>query len=367
MDAKEIKKCQQAVLDSHGIFELRGIGRYFGVHSPTTKKREVLVKEILECLEKYPNGRPPHVTAGRPYKELDNIVKIVDRLKVENICGKENPSSIVLFAQNDTEQFEENEPVHVSGVIIQDGKSFIDTKSKCVAVLKDEIAKSVSLGDHVLAVGKLNNSTKTFICDKIIKINGVAVNAYKEPRSVFSEEILHNKSFTALDKTFVEGGNNLTNFKLTFENRLNFIADVDKLSEEYEILVLGSNLCKEDILAFNALNFKVLKFISGITDTANTTLLLTLSAISHAERLSKLGKNVILFAYDINTIIESLKNAVLSDGKPVDVQQIVAKLQTLSTATTKGNNITLISTYEQIDLNSSDFVRLIYKTSSNKN
>ena len=53
-----------------GIFELRALAREVGVQSPTTKKREELIVNILERIN---NGQLDDVVVtkkGRPYKRL---------------------------------------------------------------------------------------------------------------------------------------------------------------------------------------------------------------------------------------------------------------------------------------------------------
>ena len=65
--SKDEKIITQQMLDMLGVYELRELARSIGVSSPTTKKREILCKEIIEIsngsvkvdLNTSKKGRPP--------------------------------------------------------------------------------------------------------------------------------------------------------------------------------------------------------------------------------------------------------------------------------------------------------------------
>lgn len=364
MDYKEIREKQHAILENHGIFELRAIGRYFGVPSPTTKKREELVDVILDCLQKFPNGRPPHISVGRPHKELNNIIRIVDELKMDNFTNEtENIfSRNINFASSGNFKGFVDEPIHVSGVVIQNGRIFLDNKTKALIEIGSSVEYNFVLGDYVLGVANKDSRGK-LICDKIIKINGEDAEKYIEPRIIISDEILPNKVFDFDKFKIVEGGNNLINYKFTFLNRKKFIETLNSYSEKYVVLALGANLSKEDILVFENLNYNVRRFTTSMIDEPGLTYIQLVSALSHCERANKIGKNVILFIYDIVRVIKNLELARDSENN-IDVEKVIKRLQTVARAVEKGNNLTIINTYEDIDMKNSLFVDMIYKTSN---
>ena len=86
-----------------GIFELRALAREVGVQSPTTKKREELIVNILERIN---NGQLDDVVVtkkGRPYKKLAMIDNILNNMTLQDNFASQSKSltyeDILSFAQ----------------------------------------------------------------------------------------------------------------------------------------------------------------------------------------------------------------------------------------------------------------------------
>jgi len=75
-----IDKITPEFLENIGIFELREIGREIGVHSPTTLKRNALVKNILDIYQGYVKPIAKN-NRGRPVKTTGNTKEIVSSVK----------------------------------------------------------------------------------------------------------------------------------------------------------------------------------------------------------------------------------------------------------------------------------------------
>ena len=77
-----------------GIFELRGLAREVGVTSPTTKKREELIENILERINK---GRLDEVVVtkkGRPFKKLTVVDNLLNSMTMQDKFSNQTKLSI---------------------------------------------------------------------------------------------------------------------------------------------------------------------------------------------------------------------------------------------------------------------------------
>ena len=121
----EINKALEIELDKLGIYELRNLARQLDVASPTTKKREELLKSIRSRIsgEAPPDNKS---RAGRPAKQLhtsDNLLsnflvksdeELNDRFSALNI----QPTEIVFRQDWEMDLFTTTtESIYVNGVL----------------------------------------------------------------------------------------------------------------------------------------------------------------------------------------------------------------------------------------------------------
>ena len=86
---KNLSKMHQdclRIVESLGIYELRGLARVFGDSAPTTLKRNDHINIIMSKIISGDDLEPIPLRQGRPYKELSNIEGILNELSA--ITGK---------------------------------------------------------------------------------------------------------------------------------------------------------------------------------------------------------------------------------------------------------------------------------------
>ena len=66
------------LINSLGVFELRGVARQLGIPSPTTKKREELISLIQGAINSGATVKDSTPKRGRPFKKL-NILDSIEQ------------------------------------------------------------------------------------------------------------------------------------------------------------------------------------------------------------------------------------------------------------------------------------------------
>ena len=84
-----------------GVFELRALARQLGVSSPTTKKREELISLIIEARKDGKLIDDSFPKRGRPFKRLNVLDHIANKITPEVSNEKLDFVSVVKFAQED--------------------------------------------------------------------------------------------------------------------------------------------------------------------------------------------------------------------------------------------------------------------------
>ncbi len=94
------------MLDGLGVYELRELARSIGVSSPTTKKREVLCREIMQISTGAVKVDLNTPKKGRPPKTITKIFNMVNEyippeiLKLQKPLQKDSYTNILKLAQN---------------------------------------------------------------------------------------------------------------------------------------------------------------------------------------------------------------------------------------------------------------------------
>ena len=153
---------KEMIIRDLGIFELRGLARQLGVHSPTTRKREDLIESILKIMQEGNGPENSGKRKGRPFKQLSSIKDILN-----TVIEEENPYeemsfdyimnfaqvaaefSTVVDAKGPTKRFE-------GYARVNNGKiSFIDTNENSWVFVDDNAKYSelIKNGDQIVVNG----------------------------------------------------------------------------------------------------------------------------------------------------------------------------------------------------------------------
>ena len=170
-----IREEQELLVKQLGIFELRGLARELGIPSPTTKKRDELIKLILLKFENGDIVDDKGKRKGRPCKKLSTINDIVST--IANQFNEKNAQplvfeTLVTFAQV-LPTYDKN---------IKEDEDILSTGTKILIKNGEEILKVyiiVIYGD-VNGDGKINSVDLLVLQRHILSleaINGVYLKA----------------------------------------------------------------------------------------------------------------------------------------------------------------------------------------------
>lgn len=294
-------------LNELNIFALRDLARKTGVVSPTSKKKDQLIKEIVEIIsgkkkpaeDKPKQGRPPK-TFGYSFANVFNnnveagfdfgsqtLNQDVDEYEVENLTTVAgwlelvNNNSALLWVYKDFK----NEIYFVPN-----------------SVLKD---LNVKIGDRVVAEIERDASRK--IVKKIFSINDCPVMRAKKDRTSYSDidHMLPNrmlpfssKMFSKLNLKYGENiyvyGNNNNN------NTINIIKMINDCKIENKIYINVSIAEKNKIFITELQNTE--NFLSNITDEVDIARRLVCLATERAKRILEQGQDVLVVVDDLASI-----------------------------------------------------------------
>ncbi len=366
-----------------GIFELRGLARELGIHSPTTRKRGELVDLILEKLSTGVIGNPVKKTnKGRPCKSLKNIDEIMNIM-----AGSDETSSIVTATKRirpyeEVVTFAQELPVFglvqepriskFEGVLRIASKVgyFLDRRNGTkVFVSMEMIDKNkLSLGDYLHVEASKINTSNQYIVEKIEKINFVEIDQYKTIENLDKQPVI---SFDVVDygsyKIFRGRRNVICYQKNLFEDD-RFVRFAENLvNMGYKVVVLGLNTCFEDTIMFN--NTKgIINLSTGYGESYQVGLDKAVDAISLVSRLNERGEKVMLFISDVIGLLNSLDLCFEAkekiNGHSAEAVVIAQKLVSLGRAYNDGSEITVVMTYRDYDKDDNFLINEVFKVST---
>lgn len=347
-----------------GIFELRGLAREVGVPSPTTKKREDLIANILERINKGQIDEVIVTKKGRPFKKLsvvDNILtnmtmqdKMFDQTKLtsyEDILSFAQVMPVIRNVGNQVDKF--------NGIIRKNTTSdmfmFYDFETAQAIFLPNELqfVSVIQNGDEVECKAKKINNNQYFAIE-ITSINGVKPEEYKAIHIDLGEQVISTNCLNFSDKKIFVGRRNLSIVKENFYENENF----DKLAsqaikEGYEVVYLSLNSSIEDQIKLRSCSGKVLstKFDDSFTQSLNKAF----DCISLCENLVSHGKKVLLIIPDIINVVRALDYCFIDQAKMYghSMQSIIVaqKILSLGRAYQLGANITIMLCCDENDAN----------------
>ena len=293
-------------LNELNIFALRDFARKTGVSSPTSKKKEQLIKEIIEITtgKKSPNEQKSK--QGRPPKVFDyNFASVFNSVETNQI------SSIQTLNQKAVE-YEGDDVVTVAGwlelVNNNAGILWVQKNLKnenyfvSSSVLQDY---EVRMGDRIVASINVDESQK--VVKRIFSINDNPIlklpskrKNYDEINNVlpnrelqFNDENLNLLNVKIGENVYIYGTNNNQNTQ-TIIHLLNNVKTQNKLY--VNVSVAGKNQMFLSELK-NTENF-----ISNIMDEIDVAKRIVTLAIERAKRILEVGEDVVVAVDDMSSI-----------------------------------------------------------------
>ena len=285
-------------LDQLNIFALRDLARRTGVNSPTSKKKDLLIKEIVEIVSgkkephiaKSKQGRPPKVfgydfanvfsneTFGVDLSKqtLNQNVVNGDELDVVTIVGwleMVNNNSALLWVENNFR----NENYFVPNEVLKN--------------------LNVKMGDRVVA--EISTDVNSKVVKKIFSVNDYPVNSMATKRNSYDniEHVLSNKHLNFENKEYeilnlVMGENVYVYGSNNNDNTKKIIDLLNSCKIENKIYINVTVAEKNKILLKN-LNYTE-NFVSNITDAPDVSKRVVMLAIERAKRVLEFDENVLI-------------------------------------------------------------------------
>lgn len=294
----------QEELNELGIHSLRNLARKSGVHSPTTKKKEELIYEIIEINEgrqqpyvsKTKQGRPPKrdgasmsgsLLHGIPYSAMQ-----------AGVSFKQSPIEFSYEDFNTIQGYVEIVEHNAALLWIRKGTKY----ESCYIPSSFVEAYNLITGDMLLT--KIGVTDNQLIVSDIYNVNGCPINKFNKERMSYylSSHVESDKNidfkdakFDALDIKFGEniylyGNNNSKNTEI-LTNLINR-ANVDKK------IYINTTIVEKNRQFLNKLD-GVEIFATEITEDINVTKRLIYIAAERAKRLYEMGESVIIAVDDV--------------------------------------------------------------------
>lgn len=314
-------------LNDLNIYALRELGRRVGVNSPTSKKKEELINDILSIQSGKKQPEKQKTKQGRPPKTFAYSLGLMDNLK--NITLNQN-----------SKEYDSLETETTAGYIelINNNSAFLWVEKFNTYVnyfISSQIVEKYNLktGDRVV-VKLIKDANQTTIAD-IYNINGCPQEKYNKNRvDYFSfEPIIPNKKLLFKKEEYnnlsIKNGENI--YIYGSNNNVNTCTIIDMLNtceNEHKIYVNISVAEKNKVYLNNIKNAE--KLTANITDDIDLTKRILTLAIERAKRVLETGNDVTIFVDDMQSIssVDSL---------------FVKSLTSLAKQTKKAGSITLIA------------------------
>lgn len=309
-------------LDELNIFALRDLARRTGVKSPTSKKKEQLISEIVEIVS---GRKAPHVLKskqGRPPKTFG--YDFTNVFSNQLLGGTESSLSKQTLNQESIECQNEDvvtlagwlEMVNNNAALLWVEKNF---KNETYFV-PSEVLKNipVKMGDR--AVVEISSEENTKVVKKIFSVNDCPVAQMKVERKNYQdfEHDIPTKKLKFKDKEFnklnlmigenvyVYGNNNNDNTKKII-NILNSCEIENKI-------YINVSIVEKNKIFLKSLNYTE-NFISNLTDGSDVSKKILFLAIERAKRILEVEEDVLIVIDDLMSVLgvdETLAKALMS-------------------------------------------------------
>lgn len=323
-------------LNEYNIFALRDLARRTGVKSPTSKKKDVLIREIMAIrsgkqapqVEEKRQGRPPKTFAYN----MSNVFSFMDEAEVSSLT----------FKQSD-EEFVDGELITVAGILEPvNNNAGILWVFKNYKVDKYFVPASVMLkhnfkiGDSV--VGKTTGEENQKIITDIFSVNNVPLVQLKNKRQSFSEieRALPNRKLNfkggEFDSIALKKGENCYLYGCNNNNNtLTAVRLLNAVECEHKIYINISIAEKTKLLLKDLKNCEM--YTCMITDSVDVSKRMIVLAIERIKRILEVKEDVV-------AVVDDMLSASSVDN---DSLNLIKNLASLSCDTNKHGSITLMA------------------------
>lgn len=302
-----------------GIYELRGVARALGVSSPTTKKRDYLIKAIMELLNNEEGIEiVQNATKGRPYKKLESVDTIINLLgdhelnDIEDISKPSTYEDVMIFSQEvPVFDYKSDENIIKKGVLrfIKSNSYFLDHNDDEVVFVSNEFLEEFDLqnGDYLECSAFKINDKNQYAVSKVLTINGELAKDYICEIKPLRQKSLPKRSLNIMDKKYIVGGRNVivTDKPLFLDIDLSeFLNEINLKNERVEFI--GLDLCNEDRMLLS--NYKNITEYSTKYGKDNIQLNFdkVIDFVNYCERVIRTGAKINLIIYDVMKILNAL-------------------------------------------------------------
>lgn len=305
-------------LNELNIFALRDLARRTGVNSPTSKKKDQLIKEIVEIIsgEKKPQevkskqGRPPKVF-GYDFVDVFNN-KLSMGEYISNFSKQTLNQNVVESEQEDI--------VTVAGWV-----EMVNNNSALLWVEKNfkienyfvpsEVMKNlqIKMGDRVVAEISLDDSSK--IVKNIFSVNDCPVKQIVGSRAEY-ENIEHNLPSVSLE--FENGefqnlnlliGENIYVYGEDNNNNTKKIIEMLNCCKIENKIYINVSIAEKNKIFLKSLNYTE-NFVSNITDNVDVARRVVMLAVERVKRILETGEDVLVVVDDICSVLSVDDNLV---------------------------------------------------------
>lgn len=294
-------------LNELGIHSLRNLARKSGVHSPTTKKKEELIYEIIEIDE---GRQQPYISKtkqGRPPKR-DGMNMAGSLLHGIPYSAFQSSGA---FKQNSIDfSYEDFQTIQGYVEIVEHNAALLwirkGTKYESCYIPSSFVeAYNLLTGDLLLT--KIGVADNQLVVNDIFNINGCPINKFNKNRSsyylsshvapenkiVFKDPKFNNLDIRFGENVYLYGNNNAKNTEV-LTNLINN-SNADKK------IYINTTIVEKNRQCLNNLE-NVEIFATDITEDINVTKRLIYIASERAKRLYEMDQSVIIAVDDISSL-----------------------------------------------------------------
>ena len=325
-------------LNEYNIFALRNLARQTGVRSPTSKKKDVLIKEILDIRSGKQTPQTDEKRQGRPPKTFG-----YDMSNAFDFITEECSAVPMLSLKQQEPSLEQDELVMVSGVLeLVNNNAGILWTVKNYSVEKyfvpaDVMAKNnLKMGDRI--VGKTTGDENQKIITSLLSVNDIPIAYLKNKRQDYSqiERIMLNKKLNFKDNKFkalnlLQGENYYFYGANNNYNTLALVELFEALECDNKIYINVMVAEKTKLLLKNLHCLEM--YTCGAMDSVDVSRRLVTLAIERVKRILEVKENVAIFVDDLLSI----------SGVDNETTNLVKNLVSLAGETCKHGSITLFA------------------------
>ena len=293
-------------LNELNIFALRDLARKKGVNSPTSKKKEQLIKEIVDITTGQKSPSEARTKQGRPPKVFDysfaNVFDSVNSLEINSMQTLQQ--NVVEYADEDiTTVAGCIELVNDNAGILWVQKNFKNENYFVPSSILQNY--EVKMSDRIVAEVVADDSKK--VVNRIFSINDNPISKLPSKRKNYDEinNLLPNRVLKFDDEKFnslnIKIGENV--YVYGTNNNQNTQAVIQLLNSA---IIQNKLYVNVSVAGKNQIFLRELKntenFISNIMDESDTAKRIVSLAIERAKRILEIGEDVVVAVDDMSSI-----------------------------------------------------------------